>query len=181
MAIQERSQPVKLIVAVMFSRQDLFDRVLGELEQYYGPADSVSPPIQIPEYTFYEAEMGAGLMKKIVAFENLFDAERLASVKTHTISIEHVFSVDGRRSINLDPGYLTDGNLVVASAKSRARRVYLRDGIYAEIELLYREGEFQPLPWTYADYRLADVLSFLNDVREVYLQQARESPRNDAP
>ena len=76
-----------------------------------------------------------------------------------------------RRSVNLDPGMLTLGRLMLASTKDNAQRIPLRDGIYAEITLLYRKGKFEALPWTYPDYRSAAYHDVLLNLRARYKRQ----------
>lgn len=70
------------------------------------------------------------------------------------------------RPLNLDPGYLTPAKLVLASTKDHAHRIYLRDGIFAEVTLVYRKGKWQPLEWTYPDYRRDDYQQFFTRCRE---------------
>ena len=62
--------------------------------------------------------------------------------------------------MNLDPGYITPAKLVLASTKDHAHRLYLADGIYAEVTLAFRGKQWQPLEWTYPDYRRADFQEF---------------------
>jgi hypothetical protein len=79
----------------------------------------------------------------------------------------------GRR-VNLDPGYIEAGKLVLASTKNASQRVYLRSGIYAEATLLYYEGGFHGCSYTYPDYLWPETLAFLTRLRAIYLQQLRE-------
>ena len=39
------------------------------------------------------------------------------------------------RAVNVDPGYVDGARLVLASTKDHAHRIWLRDGIYAEVTL----------------------------------------------
>jgi len=57
---------------------------------------------------------------------------------------------------------LTLHNLVLATTRDYAHRVYVRDGIHAELTLLYRSGGRQSLPWTYPDCRTAACFAFLD-------------------
>ncbi|MHB1423610.1 MAG: DUF4416 family protein, partial [Gemmataceae bacterium] len=77
------------------------------------------------------------------------------------------------RPLNVDPGLLELGKFLLATTKDQAHRVYLRDGIFAEVTLRYHAGAFEPWPWTYADYRLACVHEFLQQAREYYRQRLR--------
>jgi hypothetical protein len=54
----------------------------------------------------------------------------------------------------------------LASTKDHAHRIYLNDGIYAEVTLAYRRGGWQAFPWTYPDYRRHDFQEFFTRCRE---------------
>ena len=174
MAVVEKPVPVKLIVGVMYAEERFFDSAVEELVSGHGPIDHTSPEIADEHYRFYGDEMGTGLVKRILSFERLVDPATLPDVKIHTHTLEQTLSVAGRRRVNLDPGILSAGNVVLASAKPRPRRIYLRDGIYAELELTYQSGRFQVLPWTYPDFRREEVLAFLEEVRGVYVRQMKD-------
>jgi hypothetical protein len=76
--------------------------------------------------------------------------------------------------VNVDPGYLEAGKVVLASTKNAGHRIYLHSGIYGEAALLYYDGAFQACPHTYPDYQWAETLSFLTSLRSVYLHQLRQ-------
>ena len=70
--------------------------------------------------------------------------------------------------MNLDPGYLVLGKFVLATTKDQAHRLYLRDGIFAEVTLHFQAGAYRPWPWTYADFRIEEVIGFLGAARNYY-------------
>ena len=98
--------------------------------------------------------------------------------KRRTNEMEKELAASGRfpevRPLNLDPGILTLGKFLLATTKDQAHRVYLRDGIFAEVTLRYHAGAFEPWPWTYADYREPAVRDFLRSARDFYRQRLRE-------
>ena len=73
--------------------------------------------------------------------------------------------------VNLDPGYISEVKLVLATTKNYAHRIYLRDGIYGDVHLSFTQNSFQVQPWTYPDYQQKAVIEFFNLVRQNYLQQ----------
>ena len=77
--------------------------------------------------------------------------------------------------MNIDPGFLSHGRLMLATTKKTGFRIPLSDGIYTELTLYYARGEWQKLPWTYRDYQSPRVQEFLTKVRKMYLAQ-RERP-----
>jgi hypothetical protein len=130
----------------------------------------VSEPFDFTETDYYAATMGSGLKKQFFAFERLVDPGSLADIKCQTNLWEAEYAALGRhvepRPLNLDPGYITPAKLVLASTKDHAHRLYLRDGIYAEVTLAYRAKRWQPLEWTYPDFRRDDFQQFFTACRE---------------
>jgi hypothetical protein len=78
-----------------------------------------------------------------------------------------------KRLVNIDPGYLSMTKLVLASTKNREHRIYLRDGIYAEVTLAFRDQTWMRMPWTYADYQRSEVLEFLTLARRGFIDGLR--------
>jgi hypothetical protein len=132
--------------------------------------------------------MGPGLMKQLLAFRDLVAPDALPEVKLQTNALEQCLAGLARfpeaRPLNLDPGILTLGKLMLATTKDQAHRIYLRDGIFAEVTLRYQAGAFEPWPWTYADYRRPEVHAFLLSARAYYsdrLRAARADPSAAPP
>ncbi len=163
--------PVKLIMP-MFSRDEaLLDGAKEMLSAHLGPTDYKSRHLLFDHTTYYEEEMGSGLKRQFLSFEKLIDPGAIASIKTLTNELEEQWSRDGRRRINLDPGYVAAAKLVLATTKNHGHRIYLHQGIYAEVTLIYREGDFRPLPWTYPDYRTEAYREIMRAIREIYMAQ----------
>jgi hypothetical protein len=167
--------PVKLLVSHISGDAQLITGVAEELSKAYGKIDYMSACIPFTATTYYQAEMGEGLMRRLITFENLLDPERLPEVKRYTDKLEARYtSSEGNRRINLDPGYMTLYQLILATNKRFAHRPYLRDGVYADLTLIYREKSFQPLAWTFPDYGSAEMIGILNRLRERYYLQLKE-------
>jgi hypothetical protein len=172
MAEPRKVVPVLLVVAAFSRHDELLARAQSCLEEVHGPVALASPVYAFTQTAYYEATMGVDLRKQLWAFRDLIAGERLPEIKLATNALEQTLG-EGyaeTRPINLDPGYLVLGKFVLATTKDQAHRLYLRDAIYAEVTLQYRAGAFQPWPWTYADYRLPEVIAFLGEAREYYRQ-----------
>jgi hypothetical protein len=91
--------------------------------------------------------------------------DRLAAVKLATNAVENEYAENGRRRFNLDPGYLTRERLVLATGKNFVHRIYLGQGIFADLTLIYRKGRFEALPWTFPDYRTEAIQTILTRIR----------------
>ena len=94
-----------------------------------------------------------------------------------TNQIEQTFAQGARRRINIDPGYLLMERFVLATGKNFSHRIYIGDGIYADLTLMYQKGSFQTLPWTYPDYAAPEMHAFLMQVRRHYAADLRAAPR----
>ena len=90
----------------------------------------------------------------------------LPDIKLRTNEIELGLSREGKRRVNIDPGLLSQERFVLATGKNFTHRIYLRDGIYADLTLIYQNGAYRPLPWTFPDCREAEFLHFLEVLRK---------------
>lgn len=171
----------RLIVACFSRHSDALTWALEQLTPLYGPLAEVSVDFDFHHTGYYEATMGAGLRKRFLVFAPFAPADCLAQVKRQTISMEAQLAQMARfpesRPLNLDPGLLQLGKLLLASTKDQAHRIYLRDGIFAEVTLRFHDGAFEPWPWTYADYREPAVLEFLTGARRSLYERIIEARR----
>ena len=165
--------PVKPVVSLILAREDLGARVIKRLSEYLGPPDLAGPWWPFSETDYYTPEMGPDLGRRLVAFLHLADPERLPQWKVFTNLLEGELSLGGRRLANLDPGYLAKERLVLATGKNFSHRLYLSQGIYGDLTLMYSRGGFQALPWSYRDYAQEPARNFLQVVRQKYLWQLK--------
>lgn len=175
--------PVKLIVGIITAVPDWLPGVHQRLAERFGRIDFGSDLLPFDYTTYYEAEMGGDLKRQFVSFEKLIPAEELASAKCFSNAVECEFAkVDtASRLVNLDPGYISAAKLVLASTKDHAHRIYLQDGIYAEITLKFYRKTFQPWEWTYPDYRTPTYIDIFNHIRCLYMRQLKGIGLNAHP
>jgi len=186
------SHPPALPLLAAFSRHDeALDWARCRAEASWGPVVLASPRFAFDDTDYYMPTMGPGLRKVFWLFDSAgsgggraaFDPAALVDIKLATNAWEDEYAALGRhdetRPLNLDPGYLTLGKLVLASTKDFAHRVYLGRGIYAEITLYYRHRRWEPHQWTFADYRRADYQEFFTRCREYLRSSAVPLKRTD--
>jgi hypothetical protein len=171
-----RQPPPSLLVIACFSaHKAILDVCARRLESTYGPIALTSDDFNFHHTKYYECEMGTNLRKRVLAFEQLVASDSLADVKILTNSLEKELaqtrSTPEIRPVNLDPGLLQLGKFLLATTKDQSHRIYLRDGIYAEVTLRYHAGAFEPWPWTYADYREPAYHEFLMKSRDFFRTQ----------
>ena len=163
-----KTAPARLIIGVLSEDKSLLLEVVDHLVSRFGPVDMVSRWMPFSDTSYYEQEMGGPLCRRMVSFSGLVDQGALADIKLWTNGLEGVFSIEGNRRVNLDPGILLHSRFVLASAKDFAHKVYVGKGIYADLTLVYKGGGFQTLPWTFPDYAEPAMIDFLTDVRRRY-------------
>ncbi len=178
MAETRPTVPVLLLVAAFSRHESALAWGRAQLETAFGPVGLASAALPFNQTRYYEPSMGTDLRKQFLAFANLIDAGDLAPIKLHTNDLERRLIAEGTyaepRPLNLDPGLLNLGKLVLATTKDQAHRIYLRDGIFAEVTLRFEHGAFTPWPWTYADYREPELHRFLVEARDYYKQRLHE-------
>lgn len=167
------AEAVKLFASILFSEKALLPAVLLALTEEYGVTDFISPARSFLYTDYYRREMGLNMERLFVAFAALIRPELLPDVKLRTNDLEKAFSQTAGRRVNIDPGYLSSAHLILATGKGYAHRPYLRDGIYADLTLMYYEKSFQTLPWTYPDYAEQETRGMFNRLRAKYIAQVK--------
>ncbi len=162
-------QLAKLVIGLFMRQRELITPVAGDLAACFGAIDMVSPWFDFAATQYYETEMGSPLFRRMVVFKDLIRQDELADIKCRTNAIEDGYGADGRRSVNIDPGYLLRERFVLATGKNFAHRIYIGKGIYADLTLIYRDGGFEPLAWTYPDYAGEAMRGYLERVRKKYV------------
>ena len=166
-----RPPKAKLVMAVTWGDPAAVARARKKCEKEFGAIDSGIPPFDFHYTDYYQQEMGNKLQKCFWSFFNLIPADRLPDIKIFTNSIETIYSKKGKRTVNLDPGYLADAKIVLATTKNYDHRVYLKKGIYGDVHLRYRHGKYEPNFWTYPDYQEPFVVEYFEKLRHIYFEQ----------
>ena len=161
-------EPEKLIMGVIFCEDSILDEAMAQLKERFGECDAVCEEFSFSEEfsTYSDEELGGEGRRRIYSFERLVDP-----------ALEARFSVDGQRKINLDPGFINHGRLMLPTTKATGFRVPLARGIHTELTLFWARGGWNDFPWSYRDYKSARVKAFLTDVRRTYLRQRKELAR----
>jgi hypothetical protein len=168
MSIPKAPKPAKLVTGIILKDKSLIETLVGELAGKFGPADIISSWFKFDYTSYYEPEMGSSLLRRMIAFKILIEQKDLARIKNITNEIELKYSKNGKRSANIDPGYMLCERFVLATGKNYTHRIYIGDGIYADLTLIYQNNSFKKLPWTYPDYSDDNMISYLENVREKY-------------
>jgi hypothetical protein len=181
MSDPQSAEPVKLIVSLFSGEGRTLGDAVRTLSEKYGKVDFISAPVPFAYTDYYMKEFGGLLVRRLVAFYRLIRPDSLPDIKLWTNSLERRLSEEGRRKVNIDPGYLAKAHLVLATGKGYSHRPYLREGIYADLTLIYKNKAFQVLPWTYPDYASGEMIAMLTRIREKYILQLKATGEDDSP
>jgi hypothetical protein len=173
MSSPSEPEDVKRIVSLISRERGSLDRALRELEPRFGPADWKSRLLPFDRTRYYEREMGGPLVRRFAAFQRLVRPEEMVGDKLETARLEDRHKEDGRRTVNVDPGYISLERLVLATGKNYTHRIYLSRGVYADLTLVFHRRSFRPLPWTYPDYADQEAIEMFNEIRARYKMQLR--------
>lgn len=169
-----------LIAGILYNDRvryaDLREALISDFGDLYAESDHYS----FHESSYYADEMGETLTRVYVAWGKTVAQDTLPEIKHKACAREALFAQHGKRNVNIDPGLLTPHNLILASCKDFTQRIYLRDGIYAEMTLMVKKGMLCPLPWTYPDYAAPRTRLFFNEIRRAFIATHRK-PRTKPP
>lgn len=161
---------VKRIVGILYPDDEWLGWTLERLTRLWGEP-LVSGPVPFDRTDYYH-DIAPRLIRRFVCTPGLQDAGGLADWKHQARALE-AESRSPIRAVNVDPGYLDGARLVLASTKDHAHRVWLRDGIYAEVTLRYRFGHWESFDYTFPDFKSGVYDDFLSTVRELWLRERR--------
>ncbi len=174
MSVKTQADPVKLFIAVLGENLEQMAQAVAQLEQTYGPVDLRSESFPFNHTAYYEEEMGSSLQRQFFSFERLADPACIVELKLAADEIEQASADHHRRIVNLDPGYMDFCKVVLASYKYNGQKIYLRDGVYADVVLLYVKGIFEPFLWTFPDFSTGAYSPVLAQIRGRFKQQMKE-------
>ncbi len=160
--------PAKLVIGVFMRNKRLLNPVTHDLTDKFGAIDLLSPWMAFDYTPYYKPEMGSPLYRRMIVFKSLIRQTDLPEIKTITNALELKYTGHNKRTINIDPGYLLLERFILATNKNFTHRICIGDGIYADLTLIYQDGGFKTLSWTYPDYASREMIAFLLKVREKF-------------
>jgi hypothetical protein len=152
-AVPPESPPCKRIVALLGPAPRPPDEIFRSLEEVFGPVDYKGEFHPFDTTDYYAAEFGGDLWRGFASFRGLAAPDSLSGLKHRAAGLETAWSRDGRRTWNVDVGYMDADKVVLASFKRGPLKLYVGNGVYADLLLKYAKGRFEPMPWSFADFK----------------------------
>jgi len=175
MSTRSGFRSVKYFCGLIYGRDQAAATALDALREILSEVDARSAVIPFTMTDYYRAEMGEPLSRQFVSFRGLRQPQELPGIKIRCMELEERLAEGGKRTVNLDPGYLSEANVIIATAKNHYHRVPLDDGVYAHMEYVLKDGRITFLPWTYPDFKTEAYMEFFNRLRELYKLERKGS------
>jgi len=166
-------EPVKLVAAILYSSESELKVAYSKLEAIFSKIDYQGEPFPFEESNYYQPEMGEGLFRKMISFDELVSPDFLADAKHLTHYVEQELAEDGFRKINIDTGYLDMFKFVLASFKSRSNKIYLGKNIWADMILYFESATYQPFIWSFPDFKSGKYNQDLISIRNRFKKQLK--------
>ncbi len=163
--------PVKFFVGALTSIPEIVTQAEEQLTEYFGSVDLRSESFPFDSTHYYDESMGSPIHRRFFSFAKLIDPSAIAEIKAKTNDLEAAMGPKWpslQRPINLDPGYLEQSKIVLASTKNFYHRILISGGIYAEVTLHFEAGEWRPFPWTFPDFKTSRYHHFFTSLRDLY-------------
>lgn len=171
--------PVKLIVGILAADENCLQAAVELLTTEFTNLDLQSDVWPFTQTDYYNTETGKNILRQFVSIDKLIDPGALPDIKHQTNKLEQKLAAQLNtnlpRPVNLDPGIIEPSKLVLATTKNYAHRIYIGQKMYAEVTLIFDKGSWQPLPYTYPDYKQQSYHDFFDKVRTRLLQQLRST------
>jgi len=175
MASTHRPAAVKYFIAALFRDRACRDTGIALAVDAWGIIDFHGADHLFDVTEYYEPEMGTPLYRRLVSFEKLMEPTVLIDMKLACNQIEDGLRTDGKRTVNLDAGYLDHNKVLLASAKEAGQKIYLDKGVYADLAGRYKAGKYQPFEWSFPDFKDGRYDSELLTIRAKYLEQVKKT------
>jgi len=142
--------------------------VFEDLKKSYGEVCLCSRKMEFVWTDYYDSEMGDAIYRYFLVYKGTVKGEDLVKFKKLSDKLENKYMQGSNRVLNIDPGLIAMENLVLSTNKAFFHRVYINEGVYAEVTLYYKNGTYLPMGfWTFPEYRSTPVIDFFNSARGI--------------
>ena len=161
----------KLIIGAIYADQKWLIKAKSLMQRQGWEIQYQSQEFPFDQTDYYSTEMGEGLKRCFLSIKGLQSLELSADWKLKTAEIEQQLSNKGKRGINLDPGYLDLSRVVLLSGKEGSHKIYLRNGVWADLVLLKYKGGYRNFLWTFPDVRTGRYDDFFLQLRAEFKKE----------
>lgn len=145
--------PVKLFISLIYRDEPVRSDAKELMIRRWGAIDFESDPLPYTPPDKLKEEMGLPLFRTFVSFAKLADPGEISLIKMGCIGLEERLRHQGKRRINIDPGYLDSHKVLLSTTHGGPAKIYHSTGIYLDMLLLFPKGKCQALPWSLPDFK----------------------------
>lgn len=165
---------VKPIAGILTAHKELLGTTLDEMSKYFGGTDLIANWYEFKHSAYYNDEMGAPLFRTFVSFDKLIPPWNTGDFKVWTKEIEAKFAKDGKRSVNIDAGYIDENKVVLVSGKGGGHKIAIGEDVYADMLLWYNK-QWVAFPWAFPDFRDGSLFPTFMKMRRKFKEQKAAS------
>lgn len=166
---------VQYFIGILYAPQTNLGDLSQILKESFGILEDPSHPFPFNQTDYYTQEMGQNLSRVFFAIQKLIHPSELPKLKKHAIQIENAFyRKNGKRSVNLDPGYLDSTKIILASTKKGGHKISLTKDIYADMVLDFYKGNFRSFEWSFPDFKEKNYWEYFLEMRKSYLEKLKQ-------
>lgn len=172
--ILHKPDPSLLYCVISYEKLESFVRSKELSEKAFGKVLMESKTL--PRWEIHISEKGhtvVGSNSKILSFFKRIPRDTLPAWKKKCSQIrEKIYSRDP--TLRILPGYLSAHNIVFASYRDDFHKIYLNEGVYAEVIYKYENSKLRCLETAPGFFLHRDVQFFFAAQREAYLKSLRK-------
>ena len=158
-------------VSIFYSDKRIYGEVINELKNIFGETKKESFEYNFDKFTsYYEKEMGKNLIKKFLIFKKIINKKDLVEIKNKTTEIEKKYSKNNKRTINIDPGFISKNKVVLASFKKKDFKKDLGN-VYAHEVLRFENNQIKEFWHTFPDFKSNETQDFFKKIRKDLLKE----------
>jgi len=165
MAKKKEPSAARPYALIYFNDALAFAAAKKSLEKYFDKSDYETKPFSAEKAKFKEEVF---TQAAIVSFQRPVGRDELVDMKMKTSAMEDKFKASKKRVFLIDPGYVSQYNVIHTSDEDDFHRIYLYNGIFAETILYFERLGFRPFAHTPSFYMEPPVITAFNDIRIVH-------------
>jgi hypothetical protein len=149
------------LITILFNTDENYNLAINKLIQTFGQIKTKSHIYNFTFSNYYEKEMGKNLKKQILIFKKQINKLDLIKIKQQTTEIEKQLATNNNRNVNLDPGYLSEKEFVLASNKPKSWKQKLDETTHAHTILTFNNNQIKQFHHTFPEFKDKEIRAFL--------------------
>ena len=160
----KKASPSLLFFIVSCSSDETYFKIKKEAEGKF--SKTLYESIPLPKWTSPFAK--SGKFTRILSFQRKISREELPQIKQKTLEMKKSFKDDP--SLEIIPGYLSPHNVVIGSGYDDFHKIYLFNGVYAEVVYQYIKQKMHYAEQAPEFFKNTDVIYYFTKLREAHVK-----------